>query len=81
MRLAKIRTLVSGGESETLEFKKSTSQLTCPAETLCAFLNAAGGLVVIGMTLHGKIVGQEVSKLSKTLLTYFRSSSLQGLSR
>lgn len=61
MRLAEIEALISGGESETLEFKKSTGQLTRAAETLCAFLNAAGGLVIIGVTSHGKTVGQAVS--------------------
>lgn len=61
MDLAEIRKLVDGGESEKVEFKKSTGQLTRAGETLCAFLNAGGGQVVIGVTPEGKIVGQQVS--------------------
>ncbi|MBI3661151.1 putative DNA binding domain-containing protein [Candidatus Acetothermia bacterium] len=53
--------MIVGGESDTLEFKKSTGQLTRAAETLCAFLNANGGTVIIGVTPQGKIVGQQVS--------------------
>ncbi len=61
MALSDIKQLISGGESETVEFKKSTGQLKRAAETLCAFLNASGGKVIIGVTSGGKLVGQEVS--------------------
>jgi ATP-dependent DNA helicase RecG len=61
MDLAEIRKLVDAGESERVEFKKSTARLTRAGETLCAFLNAAGGQVLIGVTPEGKIVGQQVS--------------------
>ncbi|MBI4641003.1 MAG: ATP-binding protein, partial [Candidatus Tectomicrobia bacterium] len=61
MKLADIKRITSGGESEVLEFKKSTGQLTRAAETLCAFLNAQGGTVIIGIAPDGKIVGQQVS--------------------
>lgn len=53
--------LVVAGESETLEFKKSTGQLQRAGETLCAFLNGQGGRVLFGVTDSGKIVGQEVT--------------------
>ncbi|MGI6210040.1 MAG: ATP-binding protein, partial [Anaerolineae bacterium] len=53
--------LIRQGASETLEFKKSTASLDGAAETLCAFLNARGGTVLIGVTDRGKIVGQDVS--------------------
>ena len=52
---------IAAGESEDLEFKKSTGQLNRAGETLCAFLNAKGGTVLIGVTAAGKTVGQEVS--------------------
>ncbi len=61
MDLTGIENLVAEGESETLELKKSTAQLRPAAETLCAFLNATGGVVIIGVTLGKKIVGQQVS--------------------
>ena len=53
--------LVAEGESETLEFKKSTGQLQRAGETLCAFLNGKGGRVFFGVTDSGKIVGQEAT--------------------
>ena len=56
-----LRRLVAGGESETLEFKRSTGQLTRAGETLCGMLNGEGGAVLLGVTDAGEIVGQEVA--------------------
>ncbi len=53
--------LVERGESETLEFKKSTAQLRRAMETLCGMLNGNGGHVLVGVTPQGRIVGQQVS--------------------
>ena len=53
--------LIAAGESETLEFKKSTAELTAVGEALCAFLNTQGGTVLIGVTPQGRLVGQDVS--------------------
>lgn len=39
MKLLDIEQRIEAGESETLEFKKSTGQLSRAGETLCAFLN------------------------------------------
>ena len=61
MELADLEKIVAGGESETVEFKKSTAQLARAGETLCAFLNGQGGRVFIGVTPEGKIVGQQVA--------------------
>jgi len=65
MNLDDLEKLVSGGESSTMEFKKSTAQLRRAAETLCAMLNGNGGKVLIGVTPSGRIVGQQIS--DKTL--------------
>ena len=65
MRLADIRQRVAGGESDTLELKRSTGQLTRAVETLCGFLNGKGGMVIFGVTPQGAIVGQQVA--DKTL--------------
>jgi len=40
-----LQTLIAQGESETLEFKRSTAELKRAGETLCAFLNSEGGKV------------------------------------
>ena len=61
MELTDVAGMVAGGESETLEFKKSTAQLPRAAETLCAFLNAGGGTVLIGVTPEGALTGQQVA--------------------
>ena len=61
MDLKDLQSIVAAGESETVEFKKSTAQLPRAGETLCAFLNGNGGLVLIGVAPDGMIAGQEVA--------------------
>ena len=61
MNFADIEALVRQGESEALEFKKSTGQLSRAAETLCGFLNRRGGTVLFGVSPAGEIVGQLVA--------------------
>lgn len=56
-----IANLVTQGESETLEFKKSTGERVEAAKTTCAMLNHRGGVVLIGVAKDGTIVGQDVS--------------------
>lgn len=56
-----LQQLIQEGESETVEFKRSTAQLRRAMETLCGMLNGAGGRVVIGVTPQGRIVGQQIS--------------------
>ncbi len=65
MTIGEIRQIITKGESEFLELKKSTGQFTRAAESLCAFLNGQGGKVIIGVTPEGKIVGQDIT--DKTL--------------
>ncbi len=61
MNIEQIKTLISEGESDNLEFKASTGQLKPAFETLCAFLNKSGGTVLFGVKDDGRIVGQEVT--------------------
>jgi ATP-dependent DNA helicase RecG len=65
MYLEELQKLISRGESETLEFKKSTGQRTEAAKTVCALLNGLGGFVIFGVTDQGEMVGQQTG--SKTL--------------
>ena len=53
--------LADQGESETLEFKRSTGALLEAMQTLCAFANGSGGTVLIGVPSDGKIIGQQVT--------------------
>jgi ATP-dependent DNA helicase RecG len=61
MNLADVERLAAAGESEAVEFKKSTSQLRRSGETLCSFLNGTGGFVRIGVTAEGRVAGQTVA--------------------
>ncbi|MGA2701240.1 MAG: ATP-binding protein [Isosphaeraceae bacterium] len=61
MNLEALRRLVAEGESERLEFKKTTSELRSAMTTLCALLNGSGGKVLFGVTDGGKILGQDVT--------------------
>lgn len=62
--MAALQSLVAQGESETLEFKRSTAELRRAAETLCAFLNGEGGKVLIGVGPDGRLVGQQVADIT-----------------
>jgi ATP-dependent DNA helicase RecG len=53
--------LLRQGENETIEFKRSTSELKEAMQTLCAFLNGAGGTVLFGIKPDATIEGQDVS--------------------
>ena len=53
--------LVKEGEGPTLEFKRSTGELKEGMQTLCAFLNGSGGMVLFGVRPDGTVEGQEVS--------------------
>ena len=57
--------LAEQDESLTLELKKSMAQLRPCMETLCAFLNCSGGLVLIGVNDKKEIVGQMISDKTK----------------
>lgn len=61
MDVAELEKIAAAGESEAVEFKKSTGQLTRAGETLCAFLNGQGGRVFMGVTPDGKVVGQQIT--------------------
>lgn len=62
MDLTEVERLAALGESDTLEFKKTTGELEGACNTLCGFLNVRGGTVLIGVTDGGRVVGQDVSE-------------------
>ena len=62
MTADRISELVAAGESETLEFKRTTGQRSDAAKTLCAMLNQRGGHVLFGVTPEGAVVGQQVGE-------------------
>ena len=65
MNFDELKNLVSMGESDRLEFKRSTGQRTQAAKTACAMLNGIGGFILFGINDNGDFVGQQVT--AKTL--------------
>jgi len=62
MTLNQITALTASGESETLEFKRTTGTRREATRTVCAMLNHRGGRVLFGVTPEGKVAGQQVSE-------------------
>jgi len=63
--LKQLSALLRHREGPTLEFKRSTGELKEGMQTLCAFLNGSGGMVLFGVRADGTAEGQDVS--DKTL--------------
>jgi len=61
MTLVDIEAWVRGGESETLELKRTTGERREAARTICAMLNHRGGRVIFGVEPNGRLIGQMVS--------------------
>ena len=62
MNLDDLAALAASGESETMEFKRTTGQLTEGIKAVCAILNGMlPGLVLFGVEDNGRVIGQEVS--------------------
>lgn len=60
MNEAEFGQLIEKGESEIVEFKKSTAQLDKSLRSICGFLNHRGGVIYFGVD-GSEIVGQDVS--------------------
>ena len=61
MNEKKLLYLLKEGEGLRLEFKRSTAELQGAMQALCAFMNALGGTVIIGVGPHGSLAGQIIS--------------------
>ncbi|MFO1214428.1 MAG: ATP-binding protein [Burkholderiaceae bacterium] len=55
-----LHALAAAGESETLEFKRSTGEQRAAMHALTAMLNHRGGRVLFGVEADGRITGQNV---------------------
>jgi len=63
MSEAELKNMVAGGESGTVEFKKTTGLMREIIESLCAFANTDGGSVLVGV---GTTAGWKASKFPTT---------------
>ena len=53
MRVDEVERLAADGESETLEFKRSTGERRTGVRAVCAMLNHRGGRVLFGVDPDG----------------------------
>ena len=61
--------LIKQGEGDNLEFKQSLpSKASDLADEICAFVNAAGGILLIGVDDKGKIVGVSLDNTGRSSL-------------
>lgn len=76
MTIDELKKLIAGGETRTLELKRSTGDLKDGMHSACAFLNTEGGWLVFGVTPKSlKIVGQTVTDDTRREI----SAALSGL--
>jgi len=57
-----IEKIISQGESEITEFKKSTGEWKEIIETVSAFSNTRGGEILVGINNSGEVKGVEIGK-------------------
>jgi ATP-dependent DNA helicase RecG len=62
VNLAGLHRLIAEGEGPNVELKRTTGELREGLESVCAFLNTAGGTVLFGVTRKGTPDGQQVSE-------------------
>ncbi len=60
--MTELKYLLKEGESETVEFKPSLSQMDKITESISAFSNMKGGTVVIGVSDKGEVLGIDIGK-------------------
>lgn len=71
MNFKNIESLITSGESKTIEYKKSIAELEKLGKAISGMLNANGGYGFIGITDAKKIVGAEVTDSTKKKITEF----------
>ena len=58
MTLQEIKNIIKTGEGISTEFKESKNKLPKNLfETVCAFLNTKGGVILLGVKNDGRIIG------------------------
>ena len=54
--------IIKSGESETVEFKKSTGEWKEIIETISAFTNKKGGVILVGVDNKKEVCGVSIGK-------------------
>ena len=77
--MEKLKQIIDGGESITVEFKQSKGKLNKDVfETVCTFLNRNGGHLFLGVRDDGEIIGikdEEIEKIKKEFVTSLNNSN------
>lgn len=68
-----LRELISHGETETVEFKEKISKPEELAETVVAFANTNGGIILIGVDDYSKVIGFYEHGCEDTITNILRS--------
>lgn len=64
--IEQIKKLIAEGENQRVEFKKAKNDFPNDAfETICAFLNADGGTLILGVENDGTVTGVNPSSIDK----------------
>lgn len=73
MTIADIQKILASGESITVEFKESKTELNKDVyESVCGMLNRLGGHLLLGVKNNGEVVGIDptcVDKIKKNFVT------------
>ena len=81
----KLLEIIANGESHTVEFKKSKTDVTKDVyESVCAFSNRDGGHIFLGVNDNGEILGIEqncVEKIKRDFVGKNRSAIRSDCSR
>ena len=79
MTEAEILELIKSGESTTVEFKKSTNEITKDVyDTVCSFSNRDGGHIFLGVEDNGLIIGivpEALDQMKKDFVTAVNNSN------
>ncbi len=57
MHLSDIKVLIERGENDTIEFKQTVPSPDKIAREICALANTRGGIIFVGVSDHGELVG------------------------
>jgi len=57
-----IEELIERGETQSLEFKESSGLKEEIGETISAFSNSDGGMVIVGVSNSGGVLGADIGK-------------------
>lgn len=66
---------ISLGEGENIELKRNSNDLSSIGEAICAFANSEGGVVILGVTDEGRIVGvnQDAENVQERLTSFLHT--------